>query len=233
MDEVEEAGDGRDDGVTAVEAVVERETSIVRDTVETVETVEDAERTKGSGESVSDSESEEGVDEDRSTEALLTTFDVTTEPTDKSQRVSFSRLRHKPRLGAEPPLKSALKNRPSEDADIGVGKTVLATWTLEDGSEETVVGVVAQEVVEITIEREAATVPDHGEVVSDLIMVGEAPEAKYSRLFTDSELEAMEECDRGEEETVLAGVKVVAEKEEYDKELEERLGPLDEVERKR
>ncbi|KAF4135678.1 hypothetical protein GN958_ATG15131 [Phytophthora infestans] len=44
MDEVEEAGDGRDDGVTAVEAVVERETSIVRDTVETVETVEDAER---------------------------------------------------------------------------------------------------------------------------------------------------------------------------------------------
>lgn len=35
MGEEEETGDGRDDGVTAVEAVVERGTLTVRDTVET------------------------------------------------------------------------------------------------------------------------------------------------------------------------------------------------------
>lgn len=48
------------------------------------------------------------------------------------------------------------------------------------------------------------------------------PEATYSRLFSDLEIEAMEIGGPGEEETVK--VDVATEKEEYDKELEERLG---------
>ncbi|KAE9053179.1 hypothetical protein PF007_g33022 [Phytophthora fragariae] len=40
----------------------------------------------------------------------------------------------------------------------------------------------------------------------------------------------MEKCAPGQEVTVLAGTDVAVEKEEYDKELEDRLYPLDEVE---
>ncbi|KAF1780523.1 hypothetical protein GQ600_15623 [Phytophthora cactorum] len=43
----------------------------------------------------------------------------------------------------------------------------------------------------------------------------------------------MESCRPGQEGTVLAGTKVTVEEEEYDKELEERLIPLDEVELER
>ncbi|KAF4145002.1 hypothetical protein GN958_ATG05807 [Phytophthora infestans] len=172
-----------DDGVTAVEAVVERETLTVSDTVETVEDAErlvverktadlcgttevfvaetmaeevcepagededvsakndstdcvvalterdtlvdeDEEEFWDAVESVSESESGEDVAKKRSTEALLTRFAVTTEPTDKSRGVSFPQLLHKPRLDAKFLLKSALKKplvavvdrRPSEDA---------------------------------------------------------------------------------------------------------------------
>ncbi|KAI9996392.1 hypothetical protein PInf_013819 [Phytophthora infestans] len=150
-------------------------------------------------ESVSDSESEEGVDEEESTEALLTTFSVATEPMDKSRGVSFSRLRHAPRLGAEPPLKPALKKslapvvdwRPSEDAKIGVGETVFAAWTLKDDPKETVVKEVVQEVVKEAVEIETATIPDLVGIVSDLSMADGTPEAKYSRPFTDLELETI------------------------------------------
>ncbi|KAF4138214.1 hypothetical protein GN958_ATG12594 [Phytophthora infestans] len=89
---------------------------------------------------VSDGDAEESVDEEESTDALLITFSVTTESTNKSRGVSLSRLRHVPRLGAEPPLKFALKKplapvvdwRPSEDEEIGVGETVFTAWTLKD-----------------------------------------------------------------------------------------------------
>ncbi|KAG3173990.1 hypothetical protein PI124_g927 [Phytophthora idaei] len=57
--------------------------------------------------------------------------------------------------------------------------------------------------------------------------------SKYARLFTDKELAAMEACEPGQESTVLAGVKDTVEKDEYDKELEDRLYPLYEVELKR
>ncbi|KAE9027143.1 hypothetical protein PR002_g10746 [Phytophthora rubi] len=50
------------------------------------------------------------------------------------------------------------------------------------------------------------------------------------RLFSNDELEAMEKCAPGQEMTVLAGTDFAVEKEEYDKELEDRLYPLDEVE---
>lgn len=64
-----------------------------------------------------------------------------------------------------------------------------------------------QEVVEGVVEGEAATVPDLGRIVSDLSMTDGTPEAEYSRLFSDLELEAMEVDGPGEEETILAGVK--------------------------
>ncbi|GMF21852.1 unnamed protein product [Phytophthora fragariaefolia] len=52
----------------------------------------------------------------------------------------------------------------------------------------------------------------------------------YQRLFTDEELDAMEASSPGQEGTALAGQEIGVEKEEYDKELEDRLFPLDEVE---
>ncbi|KAE9306954.1 hypothetical protein PF008_g21349 [Phytophthora fragariae] len=53
---------------------------------------------------------------------------------------------------------------------------------------------------------------------------------EYQRLFTDEEIDAMEASSPGQEGTVLAGQEIAVEKEEYDKELEDRLFPLDEVE---
>ncbi|KAE9347251.1 hypothetical protein PR003_g7022 [Phytophthora rubi] len=50
------------------------------------------------------------------------------------------------------------------------------------------------------------------------------------RLFSDDELDAMEKCTPGQEVTVLVGTEVAVETEEYEKELEDRLYPLDEVE---
>ncbi|KAI9984727.1 hypothetical protein PInf_006096 [Phytophthora infestans] len=188
-------------------------------------------------ESVSDGESEESVGEAEATEASLTTVAVTIEPTARAEEPR-SPTAHEPRLGAKPPLKSALKKplatvvdwRPSEDAEIGVGETVYAALTLKDDPKETVVKAVAQEIVEEAVGGEAATVPDHGDVGIDLCMVEKAPEAKYFRLYSDLDLKAMEGGGTGEEYTVLAVVKVTSEREEYDKELEERLGPQDEVE---
>ncbi|EGZ09650.1 hypothetical protein PHYSODRAFT_263235, partial [Phytophthora sojae] len=54
--------------------------------------------------------------------------------------------------------------------------------------------------------------------------------SKYDRWFTDEELDPMDDCEPGLETSVLAGTDVAAEPEEYDKELEDRLYPLDEVE---
>ncbi|GMF53507.1 unnamed protein product [Phytophthora fragariaefolia] len=52
----------------------------------------------------------------------------------------------------------------------------------------------------------------------------------YDRLFTDEELDAMEQCEPEQEATVIAGSEVAKECEEYGKEIEVRLYPLDEVE---
>ncbi|OWZ15484.1 hypothetical protein PHMEG_00010866 [Phytophthora megakarya] len=56
----------------------------------------------------------------------------------------------------------------------------------------------------------------------------EAP--KYGRLFSDAELYCMETYNPGQEESVISASRVEAEKEEYSKELEDQLYPLDEVE---
>ncbi|KAI9989137.1 hypothetical protein PInf_022885 [Phytophthora infestans] len=191
MDDIEEAGNGRNDCVTAME--IKRETSIVLDTVKMVEDAEstdcvvtvtevnapvdeEEEAFWDAVESVSDGESEESVDEKESTEALLTTVAVTIEPTVTSRGIWFPRLRHEHHLGAEPPLKSALRKP-------------LAPSVYDP--EETVVKVVAQGIVDEAVVGEVATVPDHGEVVGDLSLADGTSEAKYSRLFTDSELEAI------------------------------------------
>ncbi|KAG2777308.1 hypothetical protein Pcac1_g12296 [Phytophthora cactorum] len=68
---------------------------------------------------------------------------------------------------------------------------------------------------------------------SDCKTVDDPEGSKYAPLFTDKELAAMEACEPGQESTVLAGVKDTVEKDEYDKELEDRLYPLYEVELKR
>ncbi|EEY58175.1 uncharacterized protein PITG_00798 [Phytophthora infestans T30-4] len=57
----------------------------------------------------------------------------------------------------------------------------------------------------------------------------EIEQAETGCIFTDAELDAMEECEPGQEATVLAGTKVNTESKEYDKELEDRLYPLDEA----
>ncbi|KAI9992795.1 hypothetical protein PInf_014669 [Phytophthora infestans] len=209
LDEIEEAGNGRDDGVTAMEAEVElfgAETKVTE--VETA--IEDEDVRAEHDKSVSGGEAEQSVGEEESTEALLTTVAVTIEPTGTSRRVSFPRLRHEPRLGAASPLKSGLKKplasvvdwTPSEDAEIEVGETVYAAWMLMCDPEEMVVREVEQEVVEAAVGEETATVSDLVEVVSDSSLTEETSEASCY-------------------------------KEEYDKELEERLVPLDEMERKR
>ncbi|OWY93228.1 hypothetical protein PHMEG_00037453 [Phytophthora megakarya] len=53
---------------------------------------------------------------------------------------------------------------------------------------------------------------------------------KYGRLFSDAELDAIETCNPGQEESALSTSRVEAEKEEYSQELEDRLYTLDEVE---
>ncbi|KAE8975166.1 hypothetical protein PF011_g24587 [Phytophthora fragariae] len=85
------------------------------------------------------------------------------------------------------------------------------------------------------------TVPDEGdkvELFGETVKVGADEDEQGStvellplkHLFSDDELGAMEKCAPGQEVTVLAGTDVAVEKEEFDKELEDRLYPLDEVE---
>ncbi|KAI9987377.1 hypothetical protein PInf_023392 [Phytophthora infestans] len=213
-----------DDGVTAVEAVVERETLTVSDTVETVE---DAER----------------LVVERKTADLCGTTEVfvaetmaeeVCEPAGEDEDVSAK--------NDSTDCVVALTERDTlvdEDEEefwdavesvSEMGEIVFAAWTLKDDPNETASRGVAQEVIEEAVEGVEATVPELGEVVSDLSMTDGDPEAKYSRLFSDLGLEAMEGGDPDEEERVLIGVNIAAKKEAYDKELEERLVPLDEVE---
>ncbi|KAI9991825.1 hypothetical protein PInf_017201 [Phytophthora infestans] len=146
VDEVEEAGEGWGDDVTAVDAVVDR--GIPTDS-DTVETAADAERFVVERKIAKVCGTTEVFVAETMAEQVFEPVEQTrmTEPTSQNQGVSFPRLRHKPRLDAEPPLKSALKQlwapaagwRSSEDAEIGVGETVFAAWTLKDDPEETVV----------------------------------------------------------------------------------------------
>ncbi|GMF52601.1 unnamed protein product [Phytophthora fragariaefolia] len=72
------------------------------------------------------------------------------------------------------------------------------------------------------------------EVLEDALDVPSAGGAsRYARLFSHEELDAMDDCETGQEGVVLAGTEIAVETEEYDKELEERLYPLDEIELKK
>ncbi|KAG3101765.1 hypothetical protein PI124_g13547 [Phytophthora idaei] len=84
-----------------------------------------------------------------------------------------------------------------------------------------------------TITDEAIAVPGTEKSVTMESEVTTDETSNRSRLFTDVELDAMDACEPGQEATVLAGVEVAVETEEYEKELEDRLYPLDEVELKR
>ncbi|KAG7380892.1 hypothetical protein PHYPSEUDO_006695 [Phytophthora pseudosyringae] len=52
---------------------------------------------------------------------------------------------------------------------------------------------------------------------------GTNEDSRYSRLFTDEKLDALDECSPGQEATALAGETLAVEEEEYEKELEDRL----------
>ncbi|OWZ12504.1 putative membrane protein [Phytophthora megakarya] len=53
---------------------------------------------------------------------------------------------------------------------------------------------------------------------------------KYGRLFSDADLDNMETCEQNQKESTLGVTTFKSEEEEYDKGLEDRLYPLDEVE---
>ncbi|KAG7375835.1 hypothetical protein PHYPSEUDO_015141 [Phytophthora pseudosyringae] len=94
---------------------------------------------------------------------------------------------------------------------------------------------------EDTMTAEVVSVVSKGETpveVSDkgaqgTIVVEQGDPSPYARLFKDGGLEAMELCEPGQEASVLAGEAIAVEEEEWDKEIEDRIYPLDEVELKR
>ncbi|OWZ12495.1 hypothetical protein PHMEG_00014332, partial [Phytophthora megakarya] len=53
---------------------------------------------------------------------------------------------------------------------------------------------------------------------------------KYGRLFSGADLDNMEMCEHDQKESTLGGTTIKTEEEEYDKEIKDRLYPLDEVE---
>ncbi|KAF1786647.1 Zinc finger, CCHC-type [Phytophthora cactorum] len=119
-------------------------------------------------------------------------------------------------------LKSILKKSGGKSARVAVSIS-YRTNKIEIGVES--VSTVAEEVVTVPVKKAAQE--------SDCKTVDDPEGSKYAPLFTDKKLAAMEACEPGQESTVLAGVKDTVEKDEYDKELEDRLYPLYEVELKR
>ncbi|KAG3167469.1 hypothetical protein PC128_g19469 [Phytophthora cactorum] len=83
----------------------------------------------------------------------------------------------------------------------------------EEGSEEAPeVSVFSDGEVDVSVGQ--VDPASRGEATEDSRTVNDAPECKYSRLFTDAELDAIEACDPGDEGTVLTEVEVSVEKEE-------------------
>ncbi|KAE9303835.1 hypothetical protein PF001_g13357 [Phytophthora fragariae] len=92
------------------------------------------------------------------------------------------------------------------DEEYDLSDCLFSTWT---GGEAMLAGTVTED----------GTVPPEVGTVSG-----------YDRLFSDEELAAMENGEPGQEASILSGAVVIPEPEEYNKELEDRLYPLDEVE---
>ncbi|KAG1684159.1 hypothetical protein DVH05_011809, partial [Phytophthora capsici] len=80
-----------------------------------------------------------------------------------------------------------------------------------------------------SVPREGDSLSTEAEIIPD---ESDEEVSPYARLFSDEDLDAMEQCEPGQEGSALAGYEVAVEEEEYDKELEERLYPLDEMELK-
>ncbi|GMF22237.1 unnamed protein product [Phytophthora lilii] len=89
--------------------------------------------------------------------------------------------------------------------------------------------IVEQEHPDVTM-SDQATVESKNEPKGEKPVDGTEDATLLGRLFTDDELGEMERCAPGQEATGLGGVKVAAEAEEYDNELEDRLYPLNENE---
>ncbi|KAG2989498.1 hypothetical protein PC118_g6146 [Phytophthora cactorum] len=208
--------------VDAELSVAEKKVAVVGDVKEVVRSVEAAEEvgavcevSRTVGEAPVEDEKEVFWDAVEKPEvALVAKVNMINKHKSKDEGVSFPRIRFAPRLFAAPPLKFALKK--------------LEVLGQEEGSEE------APEVLvfsdgEVDVSVGQVDPASRGEATEDSRTVNDAPECKYSRLFTDAELDAIEACDPGDEGTVLTEVEVSVEKEEYDKELEERLIPHDEV----
>ncbi|KAG6953004.1 hypothetical protein JG688_00013028, partial [Phytophthora aleatoria] len=141
-----------------------------------------------------------------------------------------------PRKEAGPRLKSAPKKpkaeivdwRPSEDEGIGIGETVFVSWAQEEEPEVPGGDPPDPEVNAVAVAglEQAEIKSVENELVEDETGSG-TPEPRYARTRS---LTLWGACGPGEEATVLAGTQMAVEKEAYDKELEERLNPLDEVE---
>ncbi|KAG6964743.1 hypothetical protein JG688_00007564 [Phytophthora aleatoria] len=181
---------------------------------------------------------DEGGEPEGSVSSSTVLDDKITVVVDPRVRYFLPKWKYEPRKDAEHRLKSARKKpkttivdwRPSEDEGVGVGEIVFTSWALEEVAEgpdgdppDPGVNSVPMTDFEQAEKKAVEDEPVEGESVS------RTPEPLYARLFTDAELDAMEAREPGEEATVLTGTKVAVEKEERDKELEERLIPLDEV----
>ncbi|KAG2947173.1 hypothetical protein PC117_g7022 [Phytophthora cactorum] len=195
--------------VDAELSVAEKKVAVVGDVKEVVRSVEAAEEV-GAVCEVSRTVGEAPVEDEKEVfwDAVETKVNMINKHKSKDEGVSFPRIRFAPRLFAAPPLKFALKK--------------LEVLGQEEGSEE------APEVLvfsdgEVDVSVGQVDPASRGEATEDSRTVNDAPECKYSRLFTDAELDAIEACDPGDEGTVLTEVEVSVEKEEYDKELEERV----------
>ncbi|KAG3181830.1 hypothetical protein C6341_g6237 [Phytophthora cactorum] len=180
--------------VDAELSVAEKKVAVVGDVKEVVRSVEAAEEV-GAVCEVSRTVGEAPVEDEKEVfwDAVETKVNMINKHKSKDEGVSFPRIRFAPRLFAAPPLKFALKKlevvitdwRPSEDAGVDVDVSV---GQVDPAS--------------------------RGEATEDSRTVNDAPECKYSRLFTDAELDAIEACDPGDEGTVLTEVEVSVEKEE-------------------
>ncbi|KAG2933381.1 hypothetical protein PC115_g5505 [Phytophthora cactorum] len=188
--------------VDAELSVAEKKVAVVGDVKEVVRSVEAAEEV-GAVCEVSRTVGEAPVEDEKEVfwDAVETKVNMINKHKSKDEGVSFPRIRFAPRLFAAPPLKFALKKL----------EVVITDWRPSEDA---------------GVDVDPAS---RGEATEDSRTVNDAPECKYSRLFTDAELDAIEACDPGDEGTVLTEVEVSVEKEEYDKELEERLIPHDEV----
>jgi hypothetical protein len=118
--------------------------------------------------------------------------------------------------------------------------------TAEESSPVVIAVSPVREAESVAVQEEEAVVEGVPELEESVVVVDQeetmASPAKESeptgteepspvrRLFSDAELDAMAECESGREVTVMTGVEVAVEEEEYEKELEDRLYPLDEVE---